>query len=89
MTMVKTGLEALQGALPRLELGSELHASVLKAVSDIAKHMSQGPDDQSEKVQQLAQLARQAQQGGGQAGALAKMMPQPGGGQPPAQGMAA
>lgn len=81
MTLVKTGLEALQAALPSIPLGSPLHAALLKAVTDLSKNMAQGPEDQGDKMQQLAQMARHTQQGGGQAGALAKMMPQPG--QPP------
>lgn len=82
MQSVKTALEMLQAALPRLPLGSDVHSAVLKSVTELAKHMPQGPEDQSGTIQQLAQIARQAQQGGGPQGALAKMMP-PGGGQPP------
>lgn len=78
MTLVKTALETLQSALSRLALGSDVHAAVLKSVTELAKHMSQGPEDQGDKMQQLAQIARQTQQGGGQTAQLAKMMPQPG-----------
>jgi hypothetical protein len=85
MTMVKTGLEALQSALPRLDMGSPMHAAVLKAVTDISKQMSKGPDDASDINQQLAQMVRQNVQGGGQQQAmLARMMPQGGQQQPPA-----
>jgi hypothetical protein len=72
---VKTALELLQKALGTVPMGSELHMSVLKAVTDISKHMADLPQQpgQQEIVQQLAQLARQAQAGGGSP--LAGMMP--------------
>src|SRR5882724_245192 len=41
MTGVKTGVEALQKALPMLPMGSELHTAILKAITDISKHMDQ------------------------------------------------
>lgn len=82
MTLLKTALETMQSALPMLPLGSPLHASALKAVADISKQMSKGPDDNSDTIQQLAQIARQSSQGGG-AQMLQRMMP-PGGQQPPA-----
>lgn len=84
MVMLKTGLEAIQAALPLLPLGSELHNAALKAVTDLSKNMAKGPDDQSDKIQQLAQMARQASQGGGQQEMLQRMMPQQGGAPPQA-----
>lgn len=62
---VKTGLEMLQQALPGLEMGSELHAAVLKAITQISTHVAKGVDDASGKMQQLVTAARAAQSGGG------------------------
>jgi len=83
---VKTALELLQKALGTVPMGSDLHMSVLKAVTDLSKHMADLPSQpgSQEVVQQLAQLARQAQSGGGNP--LAGMMPGAGahpGGPPP------
>lgn len=89
MTLLKTALETMQSALPMLPLGSPLHASALKAVADISKQMSKGPDDNSDTIQQLAQIARQSSQGGGNAQMLQRMMPPQGGGAPPPGGMPA
>jgi hypothetical protein len=62
MSGVKMGLEALQKALVGIEMGSDLHTAVLKAIADISKHMEKGgPGDQSAMIQQLAQAARQQQ----------------------------
>jgi len=76
---VKTALELLQKALGTVPLGSELHMAVLKAVTDLSKHMNDLPSQpgSQEVIQQLAQLARQAQAGG--ANPLAGMMPGAGG----------
>lgn len=63
MTAVMTGLETLQKALPQLPMGSPLHASVLKAISDIGKHMEHGGangGDPAAKVQMLLELMRNA-----------------------------
>lgn len=60
-TSVKLALEALQKALPGLPMGSDLHTVVLKAVSDIAKHMNKGGSSQQDVMQQLVALARQQQ----------------------------
>jgi hypothetical protein len=80
---VKSALELLQKSLGSIPLGSEIHASVLKAVTDISKHMGNlgqdaGPQDQ---MQQLIAAARSAQQGG--ESPLAGMMPGGAGGPPP------
>lgn len=58
---VKTGLDMLQQALPGLEMGSDLHTAVLKAVTQISTHIAKGTDDGSGKMQQLVQAARAAQ----------------------------
>lgn len=85
ISQVKTGLEMLQKALPGLPMGSEIHGAILKAVTDISKHMDQGADDNSGMVQQLAAAARNAQSNPNQA-AMGRMFPPPGGGAPPAPG---
>lgn len=80
---VKMALEALQKALPGLEAGSELHSTVLKAVTDISKHMAEGAqNDPTAVIQQLMAAQRQAQQGPQQA-AMHSMFPPAAGGAPP------
>lgn len=89
MSAVKMGLEALQKALPMVPMGSELHSSLLKAITDISKHMAegQGGQDPSSVIQQLVAAQRQQQmQPPPQAQAMHNMFPPPGGGegaQPP------
>ena len=84
---VKASLELLQKSLATLPLGSDLHASVLKAVTDISKHIGGMSQDVSpqDQIQQLVAAARAAQTGG--SNPLAAMMPPgggaPGGGMPP------
>jgi hypothetical protein len=84
MAALKTAVEALTKALPQLPMGSEIHATALKSLTSLSKHMD-GVDPQpthGDMVQQLAAMARQSQQGGGQ-NPLAAMMPG-GGAQAPA-----
>ena len=81
LSQVKTGLEMLQKALPGLPMGDPIHTAVLKAVAEISKHMSQGADDQGDKIQQLVQAARTAQSNP-QGAALHNMFPGAGGGSP-------
>jgi hypothetical protein len=74
---VKLGIEALQKALPELEMGTPLHTAVLKAVADIGKAVDKGADDQAAKVQQLMQMARSASaQPNPQGQAMQQMFPQ-------------
>lgn len=82
MSALKVGLESLQKALPQLPLGSALHQSVLKALTDIGKQLEKHGDsgaDQSGAIQQLVEMARLQKTQPGMAG----MMP---GGAPPAGG---
>jgi hypothetical protein len=81
---LEAGMKLLQEALSGLPMGSPQHNAVLKALSDIGKHMptgGAGQTDPNAMIQQLAQLARAARTEGPQHGALAGMM---GGGAPPA-----
>ena len=60
---VRTGLEALQKALPQIPMGSKLHRAVMKSISDISKEMEsegKGGGDSSGMMQQLVELARNA-----------------------------
>ena len=83
--LVRTALEALQKALPSLEMGGDLHAAVLKAVDSISKHVGQvaGAGDPAAVVQQLAQLAAAARQ----QSMPPALMAHGGGGAPPAMPM--
>jgi hypothetical protein len=79
MAKVKVGLEALQAALPMIPMGSELHADLMKAVSSISKHLSQGADQGGgAQIQQLLDLIRTAKTQGGP-----PVAPPGGGGAPP------
>jgi hypothetical protein len=85
-TQVKLAVEMLQHTLPGIPMGSELHSAILKAVADISKHLDKGPDDASQIVQQLSQLARSQQQNPQQQQAMQRLFPQPavaGAGAPP------
>lgn len=89
ITGIKLAMEAMQKSLPGLPMGSDLHTAVLKAITEISKHLDKaGQDgDQSAMIQQLAQMARGAQTQPPQAAAMAKMFPAPGGGAPPPPAM--
>ncbi len=90
MAKVKVGLEALQAALPMIPMGSELHADVMKAVSSIAKHLSQGADQGGgAQIQQLLDLIRTAKTQGGPPVAPGGGASPPGGGGMPPPGMGA
>lgn len=87
MMLVKTAVAQLQDSLSGLPMGSDVHNAVLKAIGDISKHLGKGPDDASQIVQQLAQLARSQQQNPQQQQAIQRLFPQqsPGpGASPPA-----
>jgi hypothetical protein len=62
--LVRGGLEMLQKALPMLPLGSDEHNAVIKAVSDLSKHVGAvgGAGDPQAVIQQLAAMAREKQQ---------------------------
>lgn len=83
MTAVKLAIEALQKALPGLQMGSEIHSAVMKSITDLSKHVASGADDQSGVVQQLAALARAAQSDPARMAAMRSMG---GGGAPPMGG---
>lgn len=76
MTSLRIGLMAIQAALPGLEMGSELQASVLKAVADLSKHVGKSEEGPGGQVQQLAQMAKQAQLDP-QKAAMMRAMPAP------------
>lgn len=82
VTAVKVALEALQKALPGLQMGSELHTSVLKSIADISKHIEKEAGDSSSVVQQLAQMARTAQNAPQQAAMMRAVPPSPAGAAP-------
>lgn len=81
LTLVHTGLEALQKSLVGLPMGSKVHTAVLKAITDISKSMDNQSGDKSSQIQALAAMGRDAQQNP-QAAILQKM-----GGQPQAPAM--
>lgn len=83
MVLVRTGVEALQKALMGLPMGSELHTAVLKAITEISRRMESGPGNQSEQIQALGSMARDASNNP-QVAQLAKMFQQGGGPPPPA-----
>lgn len=76
LSLVHTGLEALQKALTGLPMGSEVHSAVLKAIMDISKRLESGGSDQASQMQALAQMGRGIQQNP-QAAALQRMQPAP------------
>ena len=78
MTLVHTGLEALQKALVGIPMGSELHTAVLKAITDISRRMEGGGGDHAAQTQALAGMARE-NQSNPQAAVMQRMFPQAGG----------
>ena len=88
MAKAQMGLKALQESLSEIPMGSDLHAAILKAVTEVTKHMKQpeGGGDQNAIIQQLVALARQQGQPP-QAQAMQGMFP--GGGSPPPPGAGA
>lgn len=85
LTLVHTGLEALQKALVGLPMGSEIHTAVLKAISDISRKLDNSGGDQAAKMQALVAMGRE-QQNNPQAAIMQKLM-QGGGGSPQAPAM--
>lgn len=97
ISAVRNGVQMLQKALGVIPVGSELHGDVLKALTNLSKHMEAGQSaTPALDMQQLLQMARgQAQQQ--PMAALQRMFPQapnqppagmptgggPGGGMPP------
>lgn len=79
LTMVHTGLEALQKALVGIPMGSELHTALLKSITDISKRLDNSQGDKASQVQGLATMARDLQANPQQA-AMQRAMG--GGGQP-------
>lgn len=79
MTLVFTGLEAFQKALPGLPMGSEIHTAVLNAVSAVSRRLENQSGDGASQIQALAAMGRDVQQNP-QADILQKLMS--GGGQP-------
>lgn len=75
LTLVHTGLEALQKSLVGLPMGSKVHTAVLKAVTDISKSMDNEGGDKSSQLQALAAMSRDMQSNP-QAAAMQKMFPQ-------------
>lgn len=83
MTLVHTGLEALQKSLVGLPMGSKVHTAVLKAVMDISKSMDNEGGDKASQIQALSAMGRDMQSNP-QAAVMQKMFPGAGGegGQP-------
>jgi hypothetical protein len=84
MAKLKLALKGLQEALPELPMGSTIHTSVLKALTDIGKAVEKeggGQGDPGAMIQQLVEMARNAKQ----AGAPPPQMPGAGG-QAPSMG---
>lgn len=82
LTLVRTGIEALQKALQGLPMGSELHTAVLKAITDLTRRMGEGQQDHAAQIQALTGMARDTTQNP-QAALMQRMFPQAGGQQAP------
>lgn len=79
---LKLGVAALQRAVGGLPMGTDIHTAVLKALTDISKHIDVSQDQQP-PIQQLIELARQVQTAPPQAALMGRMFPPQGGGAPP------
>lgn len=58
---VKVAIEALQGALPSIPMGSPLHTEVLSAAKNLAKHLDQD-EQKGPSTQDLMAMMQQAKQ---------------------------
>lgn len=74
---IKNALNLLQEALPMIPLGSDIHTGVLKATTDLSRHMKDAEPSPASEMQSLMQTARQSAQTQPMQ-ALARMFP-PGG----------
>jgi hypothetical protein len=93
--LLNIALQAMNGALPNIPLGSPVHEKIMKMVIDLQKTMKEAAEDMKGSLQQMKELmmqmkAKQAQ--AGQAGlaappnqgpAMPQGMPAPGGPPPP------
>ena len=85
---IKSAIDMIQGALPGLPSGSEVHRDALRAVTQLSRHMPQGIPSagvQQTAIQNLlrntmrnALLQRVMSQQGGGAGPIAPSTPMPG-----------
>ena len=85
MEKLKLGLEALMESLPMLPIGSEVSNAVMKAATEIGKHLpgaGEGGDPQA-MIQMLAMMGREAKASPMQGAALQGMMGGGGGAPPP------
>jgi hypothetical protein len=95
MEKLKLGMKALMEALPMLPIGSEISNAVMKAATDIGKHLSGGGEggDPQAAIQMLAAMAQahkaQPSPQGAAMGMMGGGMPPGGGGAPPPPGMGA
>lgn len=89
VALVKTAVDALQKAIPQLQMGSEIHTAVLKATADLSKNLEKagvGGKDPASVVQQLVELMRNAKQNPNAMAALPPMGGGPGPMMPPMGG---
>ena len=88
LMQIKSAIDMIQGALPGLPSGSEVHRDALRAVTQLSRHLPQGIPTAGVQQTQLQNMLRNtvrnallqrvmAQQGGGQ-GPMAPSTPLPG-----------
>jgi hypothetical protein len=78
---VKTAVDMLQGALPNLAAGSQQHRDVIKAISNLSRHLPQGAPTAGVQQTQLQDMLRNTIRNA----LMQKLMSQRGGQQPPGQ----
>lgn len=81
MNDLQNAIKMLEKALPSIPMGTPIHAAVLKAATDLSKHLGAGSGNEGLQLQSLLQMARQAQQNAPMA-ALSRIMPGPDGSPP-------
>jgi hypothetical protein len=64
LTQVREALKILEGALPNLGSGTKPYTAVLKAISDINKHVAAGNEVPGVQQTALRDLSQQAQKNG-------------------------
>jgi hypothetical protein len=78
---IRNAVRMLEKALPQIPMGTPVHTGVLKATTDLLKHLPSDEGNQGLELQSLLQMARHASQSAPLA-ALGRMGAPPGG--PPA-----
>lgn len=86
LVKVSNALKMLEDALPLIPMGDGLHSEILKAASNLSKHLKKEEENPQLQQASLMQQIKNNQQGAQQAMMARMFSAQQGQGQPPATG---